>query len=170
MMSQWKICILTVFFIASAKGQVINAELRQRVLQENKVDSLYVFGKWTERSQTETHLKYLGEVSTTDGQILKIVNSVLYWGLSHRATSRILIYNDKNQYVGNYGSLMPVDLPVKLENGWLIFTNVDNLDCDNHLVTKIDFTAGIPKQIFIQCKGLNNGKLQGDFYSFSNEE
>lgn len=170
MMSQLKICILTMSFISSVKGQVINSELRQRVLRANNVDSLYVFGNWTENGQTETHLKYLGEVPTTDGQILKIVNSVGYWGLSHRATSQILIYNVKNQYVGNYGSLMPSDLPVKLENGWLVFTNVDNLDCDNNLITKIDFTAGIPKQIFIKCKGLSDGKLKGDFYSFSTEE
>jgi hypothetical protein len=164
MTTRLTILILTILFTCSVKGQVNDTEIRQQVLEKNSVDSLFIFGKWTESGQTETHLKYLGEVSTTDGRIFKIMNSCWFWGLSHRATSRILIYNDKNQYIGNYGLGMTYDLPDKLENGYLVFTNFDNRDCDKKLITKVNFIKGLPKEIFIKCKG-----EYGDSYYFATE-
>ena len=151
-------------FTGSAKGQVNDHDKRQQVLEKSIVDSLFIFGKWTEGGQTETRLEYLGQVKTAEGQIYRIMNSCWFWGLSHRATSRILIFNDKNQYVGNYGLGMTYDLPDKLENGVLIFTNFDNDDCDKKLITKVDFSKGLPKEIFIKCEGEN-----GDIYTFSTE-
>jgi len=91
-----------MLFVFSAVGQVNNINIRQQVLQKGIIDSVFVFGKWTEESQTETQLKYLGDLTTKAGQTFKIMNSIWLWGLSKRATSRILIFNFKNQYVGNY--------------------------------------------------------------------
>jgi hypothetical protein len=121
-------------------------------------------GKWTEKNQTETHLKYLGQVKTADGRVYKIMNSCSFWGLAHRATSRILIYNDKNQYIGNYSLGMTYDLPDKLENGKLIFTNASNEGCETKLITRVDLTHGLPNVFFIKRKGQS-----GDFYAFSIE-
>jgi len=146
------VSILTVLFALSAKGQINDNDKRQQVLEKGIVDSLFIYGKWTEGGQTETHLKYLGQVTTADGRIFKIMNSCWFWGLSHRATSRILIFNDKNEYVGNYELAMTCDLPDKLENGKLIFANNDNEDCDKKLITKINFTKVLPKEIVIKCK------------------
>lgn len=101
---------------------------------------------------------------TSDGRIFKIMDSCWFWGLSHRATSRILIFNGKNQYVGNYCLGMTNDLPDKLDNGILIFTNSDNEGCDKSVVTQVDLTKGLPKHIFLRCEGEN-----GDIYSFSTE-
>ncbi len=145
-------------------GQVSDNFIRQQVLKENIVDSLFVFGKWTIIGGTETHLKYLGQVTTSDGRIFKIMDFCWFWGLSHRATSRILIFNEKNQYVGNYCLGMTNDLPEKLENGILMFTNTDKKDCNKSLVTKVDLTKGLPKHIFLRCEGEN-----GDLYNFSTE-
>lgn len=151
-------------FIQSAKGQLNDFEKRELVLKNEIVDSLYIFGKWSENGQTETHLKYLGKVTTSDGRIFKIMNSSWFWGLSHRATSRILIFNDQNEYIGNYVLGMINDLPDKLENGKLIFTNFDNNNCDKKLVSKVSLLNGLPKEIFIKCK-----EEFGDTYPFSNE-
>lgn len=158
------ILILISSLAKTAMGQVNDNSIRQQVLKENIVDSLFVFGRWTVNGDTETHLKYLGQVMTSNGQIFKIMNSCWFWGLSHRATSRILVFNGKNQYVGNYCLGMTNDLPDKLENGILIFTNTDNEGCDKSLVTKVDLTKGLPKHIFLRCEGEN-----GDLYSFSTE-
>jgi hypothetical protein len=130
------------------------------VLKKGIVNKLFVFGKWTEQGGTETHLKYLGEITTKDGRTFKVMNYCWFWGLSKRATSRILVYNGRNQYVGNYGLTMTYDLPDKLQDGKLIFTNKDNEDCDRSLVTRLDLNHGLPKEFFLKCKGDH-----GDIYT-----
>ncbi len=62
-------------------------------------------------------------------------------------------FNGKNQYMGNYVLGMTYDLPDRLENGYLVFTNTDNQDCDQKLITRVNFTKGLPSEIFIKCKG-----------------
>jgi hypothetical protein len=136
-----------------ANGQTNDRDIRQKVLKKALVNKLNKFGKWTEKGGTETHLRYLGQVTTKDGRTFKIMNYSWFWGLSHRATSRILIFNVKNQYVGNYGLTMTYDLPDKLENGKLIFTNNGNKDCDKHLITRLDLRRGLPRKFFLNCKG-----------------
>jgi len=155
---------LTLIFAVYSNAQVNDQARRQKVLQKAIVDSLFVFGKWTEKGGTETHLKYLGQVTTKHGQTFKILNSSWFWGLSHRATSRILVFNDKNKYVGNYPLTLTTDLPTKMENGKLIFKNTDE-SCDKNLVTIVDFKNGLPRQFFRKCKG-----KYGDIYSFDTEE
>jgi hypothetical protein len=85
------------------------------------------------------------------------------WGLSNRATSRILVFNSRNQYVGNYYLTTSSHLPQKLEGGKLIFKNTGK-DCDKKLQTIVNLKNGLPKQFFRKC----NGKY-GDIYSFDNE-
>ncbi len=93
------------------------------------------------------------------------MTSVWYWGLAHRATSNILVFNKNNVYVGNYPLTMTYDIPDEIVDGKLIFKNDDNPDCDKSVTTIIDLTQGIPKTIFIKCKGND-----GDLYSFSHEQ
>ena len=135
-------------------------KIRKEVLEKGIIDSVFVFGKWTKDGRTETHLKYLGQLITQKGQTFRIITSSWFWGLSHRATSRILIFNDRNQYVGNYYVTMTTDLPTKMESGRLIFRNT-NEDCDKNLVTTVNLKNGLPKQFFRKCKG-----QLGDIYSF----
>ena len=75
------------------------------------------------------------------------MNSIWTSGISCRATSRILIFNDQNQYIGNYYLLDSCDLPTELKNGCLIFDNVSE-GCDRKIKTTINFKKGIPKSIF----------------------
>jgi hypothetical protein len=149
--------------IFSASGQDTDQNIRLQVLQKGIIDSTFIFGKWTEGGNTETHLTYLGQVTTKSGQTFKIVNSIWFWGLSHRATSRILIFNSMNQYIGNYYLTTAYDLPSNLVDGKLIFKNTDK-DCDNKLTTIVNLKNGIPRQFFRKCKGAS-----GDIYSFSSD-
>jgi hypothetical protein len=155
---------ITLFLLAvlsAAQAQVNDDAIRQRVLEKSIIDSTFVFGRWTADGGTETHLKYLGEVKTNSDKILKVMNSVWLWGLSQHATNRLLIFNEKNQYVGEYYISTTDDMPTRLRNGMLIFENID-LDCDEKLVTEIDLKKGLPAQFFRKCKG-----PFGDLYSFN---
>lgn len=146
-----------------ASGQVNDGLFRQRVLQKAIIDSNFIFGKWTENGGTETLLKYLGEVTTKHGQTFKILNSMWFWGLSHRATSRILIFTGDNQYVGNYYLRVTSDLPTKMKNGNLIFKNTDE-DCDKKLTTIVNLKNGLPKQFFRKCN-----EKYGDTFTFESD-
>ena len=150
-----------LLFPIVVKSQVNDDLIRQRVLQIGIVDSEFIFGKWNENGATETHLKYLGQITTKRGKSFKIMNSVWLWGLSCRATSRILIFDYQNRYVGEYYVGMTYDLPNKLSSSKLIFTNTKREDCDKKLVTIVNLQMGLPKQFFLKCKG-----DFGDIYTF----
>ena len=154
--------LLFVFFIS--RGQTNDNAIRQKVLKNNIVNKTFIFGKWTEKGGTETYLTYLGKVKTKDGKTYKIMNSIWYWGLSHRATSRILIFNQDNTYYGNYGLGMTYEIPDKLENGKLFFTYDKKDNCDCKAKTEINLNNGLPKEIFIKCN------KSGDFYSLDIEK
>ena len=158
--STFLILTLTFFITICSNGQVNDQKNRQQVLEKGIVDSLFIFGKWTEHGGTETHLKYLGQVTTKKSHTFKVVISTWIWGLSHRATSKILIFNDKNQYMGEYNVSTTYDLPTKLQNGNLIFKNAED-DCDKNLLTVVNLNNGLPKEFFRKCKG-----KFGDVYSF----
>ncbi|WP_343535932.1 hypothetical protein [Flavobacterium mesophilum] len=140
-------------------AQQNDKSIRLKVLYKNKIGKEFVFGKCDEEGKTETHLTYLGHVRTEKGKTYKIMNSTLIWG-AHRATNRILIFNNNNQYLGNYAVTMITDLPTELNNGILIFRNTDP-ECDKKAASKINFKKGLPKEFFRECK---NG--YGDSYGF----
>ncbi|MCD1118082.1 hypothetical protein [Chryseobacterium turcicum] len=140
-------------------AQINDDNIRLKTLQKSNIGKKYIYGKWNEKGGTETHLTYLGNVVSKKG-IYKIMNSTWLWGLSRRATNRILIFNNLNQYIGEYSVIMMSDLPQKFRHGILIFKNKNN-DCDRRVSSKINFKNGIPKQFFRECK---NGS--GDLYEF----
>ncbi len=137
--------------VALANGQSNDLLIRRQVLVKANVDSNFIFGKWSENAGTETHLKYLGKVTTKHGKTFKVVNSKWYWGLSRRATSRILIFAGDNRYVGNYYVTVTSDLPTKMQNGNLIFENIEG-GCDSALTTIVDLKNGLPNRFFRKCQ------------------
>ncbi len=54
-----------------------------------------------------------------------------------------------------------VGAALRLTNGQLMFTNTEKGDCDKNLVTTIDLNIGLPKRLFLKCKGES-----GDIYRF----
>jgi hypothetical protein len=151
----------TLTFAVCSTAQVNDQAIRQNVLKKAIVDSSFIYGKWTENGGTETHLKYLGQVRTKHGQTFKILNSTLFWGLSQRATSRILVFNNKNKYIGSYYVSMTTDLPTKMVNGRLVFINTANA-CDETLTTIVNMKNGLPKQFFRKCSGEYGDNLSFD--------
>ncbi|MBE8725489.1 hypothetical protein [Flavobacterium hungaricum] len=169
-----KTIFLKLFFILLfgmpkiGTAQTKDEDIRLKVLRKNSIGKEFVFGKWDERKWdkiegTETHLTYLGSVKTQKGKTYKIMNSVWIWGLSCRATNRILIFNGKNQYIGNYYVTTETNLPTELKNGILIFRNTDP-ECNKRIISKVSLKNGLPITIFTECK---NG--YGDSFTFEGD-
>lgn len=143
---KFKIILLLLLFSKLSFGQIDDSKFRSTVLKKNIIGKEFSFGECDQKGGHETTLIYLGSVKTKKGKIFKIMNSIWTSGMSCRATSRILIFNAQNQYIGNYYMFDSCDLPTKLENGFLIFKNGDG--CDRKIKTKINFNIGIPKSMF----------------------
>ena len=144
-------------------GQVNDDSIRKVVLNNNITDSLYVFGKWEEIEGTETHLRYLGTIKSPAGEF-KILTSSWFWGLSKKATNRVLVFDEKNNYIGNYYVGMTYDLPEKIENNQIVFLHSNSDDCNKETITRLSFENGIPDEFFLECK---DG--YGEIYSFEKE-
>lgn len=157
------ISLILLFGSLNLFGQVNDDSIRQVVLNNNVTDSLYVFGQWNETDGTETHLRYLGTIKSPEGGY-KIMTSSWFWGLSKRATSRILVFNEKNEYIGNYYVGMTYDLPEKIDNNQIVFLHSKTDECDKERITRLSFENGIPKEFFLECK---DG--YGDIYTFDKE-
>jgi hypothetical protein len=145
-------------------GQVNPNKNRLVVLNYNNVGKEYSFNKLKKNNCDSTVIIYLGNIQASDGRVFKILISKWYWGTTPRATSRIVVYNARNQYLGNYHVTMTTDLPSKIEGNALVFMNKDRKDCDHMLVSIVSFYNGLPSQFFLRC----NGK-SGDIYSFDVE-
>jgi len=160
---------LLIFFLSTISnlfGQIAFQKKVQKVLTTNKIDKPYSFDESSKKDgYNETILTYLGTVNSGSGRIFKVITYKSIWGPNYHTSGRIYIFNDKNKYVGQYHLGDALDLPIKLQNGSLIFTNVDNPNCDKKLITTISFKKGLPKNIFIKCKG-----KYGDLYSFSSAD
>ena len=149
------IIIILIFTSELIIAQTNDGIIRNEVLQKNEIGKTLTYGKWTENGGTETELTYLGTLKE-----YKILNSSWIWGMSKRATNRILIFNSNNEYIGNYYVTTKCDLPNRIENNILIFKRSNCENCDN-IETKIEFKSEIPMEIYINCK-----VKYGDLYSF----
>jgi len=144
--------ILTFGTLSYSLGQVTEENMRETVLKKGIRDSLFIFDFSRPNNHNETQLKYLGTLKSKDGRAFKIMTYCWIWGLSQRATNRILIYNQNDKYLGNYKLDMRYELPVKIEKNQLLF-KVD----ENAQPQRISFSNGLPKQIMIEG---------GDLYLF----
>ena len=159
-MPKFKNTILLTFFLTFgvmqySLGQVTDDNIRHVVLSKGIRDSLFIFDFSRPNDHNETQLKYLGTLKSKDGRIFKIMTYCWIWGLSKRATSRILIYNNNDKFLGNYKLNMRNELPVKIEKNQLFF-NVE----ENARPQRISFSKGLPKRIMIEG---------GDLYVFQGD-
>ena len=160
--NRWQLLALLFLLscLTNCYAQLNDDSIRTLVLCRAKTGKEYVF---KHSNETTTYLKYLGAIKTKKGISFKVLNSVWIWGLSHRATNRLLIYNNCNQYIGQYAVTIISDLPDFIKNDQLIFINSED-NCDPKLITRVDLSRGLPKHFFLKCKGNT-----GDIYTFSNE-
>ncbi|CAM3627966.1 hypothetical protein [Flavobacterium chungbukense] len=160
--------IIKLFFVLLTMGvselgyaQVNDENIRLEVLRKNRIGKEYVFGKWNDKGGTETSLTYLGILKTNKGRTYKIMNYIWTWGMSCRSTSRILVFNGKNQYLGNYYAPRESNLPKEIKDRILIFANKDH-ECDKKIISKISFKNGLPKEIYVACKNVYGDNLVFD--------
>jgi len=155
--------ILALFLVSNiCYGQVNHKKVFQLALEHDEVGKEISFSQTKGEYCDSLVLVYLGDIRTKKGQHLKILTSRWYWGISKRGTSRIIVFNQKNQYLGDYYLTMTYEVPDKIEGASLVFINKKGNDCTPNLVTKVSFQNGIPKSFFLKCKG-----QYGDIYSFA---
>jgi hypothetical protein len=135
-------------------SQVNPFKAYKTVLQHAEVGKEYSFDKSRKVDLDSLVVVYLGKIVTTKGRVLKFLTSRWYWGSVPRATSRIIVFNEKNQYLGDYYLSMTYDVPAKIEDRSLVFiSNKNSSNCSPGFVTRISFKNGIPKQFFVKCNG-----------------
>ncbi|NEU06986.1 hypothetical protein GZH53_01565 [Flavihumibacter sp. R14] len=134
------------------KEIMTDSHLRNLVLARNIRDSVFVFDFSEPGFHNETQLRYLGTLESTGGRIFRVLSSSWIWGQSRRATNRVLIYSEDNQYLGEYHVAIKDELPKGIENNELLFI-VPGDDQINSMETRISFANGVPKQISIEGGG-----------------
>ncbi len=147
-----KIILIAILFLLTLNVSAqVYTKNRLWVIEQNKIGKTYLLKN---PDSTVTYLKYLGIIHDVKNKKYKVLTSIWIWGLSKRATNRILIYNIKNKYIGQYAVTMTYDLPEKIINNKLAFLNADAIEksvCNS--TTYIDFSHGPPKKIFVDCNG-----------------
>jgi hypothetical protein len=105
--------------------------------------------------------------------VYKVVRSIWIWPVAetYRATTRLLIFDSSNKYLGEYFLESTAHAPDTIMKNSLVFRNTkshwrDGDECDPKLVTRISFDNGLPKEFFRKCSKDKNGKAWGDFYVF----
>lgn len=148
------------FFQVISFGQ---AKILKSVLKKNDIGKVYSFDSSTKKDGFDKiFIRYLGRIKMSEGKEINVLSWSRIWGKNRHTSGTIYIYDNVNKCIGKYTLGSSLDLPAKIENKILIFKNKNKSNCDSTLVTKIDFSKGIPKDIFIKCKGSS-----GDIYSFS---
>ncbi|MBJ6368640.1 hypothetical protein [Snuella sedimenti] len=151
---------IVLLFCSAAFGQLQDEEIRQTVLLRNIKEQCFVFGKWSTSGDTETHLTYLGNITTKTNEVFKIMTSSWYWGPTKKVTNLILVFNNKNKLLGNYYLNTECELPNIIESNKLIFKPSECTDC-TYAISKVDFYEGIPDNFYLGCK-----RGRGNVYSF----
>jgi hypothetical protein len=136
----------------SLAAQTNHSKSFQFVLEDGKIGKEYIFEGNAKNQPDSLVLIYLGEIKADGGKGVKFLTSRWFWGSSQRATSRIIVFNNKNQYLGDYYLNMTSDIPDKITGGALVFVNSPENKCDPSLKTRISFKKGIPKRLFVRCK------------------
>ncbi len=144
--------LIAFLFIAPlVKAQLPQESLWKEVVEKGIKDSLFVFGKWDDQKrEDELRLKYLGQFKTKDGRVLKLLTSTWLWG-SGRATNRILFYNEKNQYVGQYTVDLTWELPVRMRGSIIYFSNESSKCSCSRKRKEVNLFYGLPRLLETGC-------------------
>jgi len=149
--------LFTLLFSIASYSQQNETLLREKVLKKGIINKTFTFGKWDEKGDDELKLTYLG-ILKNESESYKIITSLWIWGTSKRATSRILVYNSKNKFIGDYYLTMIYELPKYIKNNKLFF-DINDTNCKGK--TEISFGKGIPEHLIINCN--QSTMLIGEF-------
>ena len=157
-----KVIIATIQFLVclSAYGQ---NDIIKEVLEKNLAGKEFYFDSSTTKDGLDKiYIKFLGEIKTFAGRKYKILTWKRVWGSNKHTTGVVFVFSSKNEFVGKYYLGSSFELPDKIEDSNLIFTNKGKPDCETNLITKVSFCKGLPKEFFLKCKG-----EYGDVYTLS---
>lgn len=140
-------------------GQVNHQRAFQLALQRDNIGKEYSFSQTKVENHDSLVLVYPGKITTANGRILKILTSRWYWGLAPRATTRIIIFNDENQYLGDYHLTMTYEVPDKIEKTSLVFVIDKGKESTYKPTTKVNFKRGIPRQFFVETEDSGAGDV-----------
>jgi hypothetical protein len=113
----------------------------------------FVFDNSTkEYPNVKDHLKYLGQLTSSTGEIFNIVLWSTIWGRNNHTINFIYVYDEKRRYKGKYKYLLREELPLRIEKNKLVYYSITpNGDVDKKHFYKIGFEKGIPLNICISC-------------------
>jgi hypothetical protein len=131
-------------------------KLRLEVLQANSIGKDFEYDLTGQEGCSKTKLTYLGIISTSKNKKYKLLNSFFVTGYSCRGISRLVVYDDKNNYLGNYYFEGP--LPSSIDKNEIVFKKGIR-DCNNVKEVKISFNTGLPKSFNVCGETLT---FQGD--------
>jgi len=86
-------------------------QLRLKVIKDSIIGKKYYYDFTKVADCNKSCIRYLGQIKTNKGIVYKILTCFYVHEPSCRGTSRIVIYDIKNNYTGNYNVSMPSDLP-----------------------------------------------------------
>lgn len=169
--NKYIIIFFAIFILSCKNNSSINLKnsdsfyekCRKLVLSENIKGQEYFF-RIKKKEIDEFKITYLGDIKTKNGDTLRFLNAVNYYGNyddAKHAKGYVFIYNTKGNYLGCYYVGGELGVPSTIEGTTLVFS-YNNENCNQ--TTRISFIDSIPQQIFIKCT-----EKGGDFYSFTKE-
>lgn len=135
------------------------------VLKKNKPGFEMIFRKKTKEYVFKQRVTYLGNITTSNGVVLKFVSSVnyTYYSDNIRCFSQLRIYNSNNYEIGAYFFFCYEAISSYIEKSNVVLTN-PTPNCN--VKSRIDFYNGIPSMISVHCAEINN-ELDGEGFPFS---
>jgi hypothetical protein len=121
-------------------------------LRQEAVDSNVIF--WDDSTFCRELFKYIGIIGNPKKPKYYIVNFVTIWGIHcHRGTSRLLLFNGNNKFLGEFTGIYPE--PLNIFNYTLYF------NCDSIYGNKIDFrNENSFKEVLIDGQPYQFGKVK----------
>lgn len=123
---------------------------RIEVLRAGVIGQANYFDFTDNDSCNKTCIKYLGQVRTSKNRTYEVLTCFNVSGTSCRGSSRIVVYNSDNEYLGNYWVPLPSYLPDTIIDNSLAFS-IPDPDCVNRTASTISFKNGLPRIITIHC-------------------
>ncbi|ACU60505.1 hypothetical protein [Chitinophaga pinensis] len=152
------VCSLIQIFLTACSQ---NTDYPKQVVEKGEVGKQFEYEIKGDPDRTRYRMTYIGSIKTKSDTTLKFLNLInITGGFDSRKahyTGAVLLYDQHNNYLGDYAVQDTLSLPVRVEGTTLVFSGQQ--DCN--AITKIDFSNEIPKEIFIKCVGDS-----GDFYPF----
>ena len=160
-----KVILIIVFFTLGfsrtsvVQGQAPNEWLK--VLRAGRINKEFIFDNPKDGVADKAWLKYLGVVSSKKGARYKVLSFISVHGISFRGTTKVLIFDTDNKYLGCYFLGMTCEAPDSIRNNAIVFTGKKECNCDPGRETLLNFKNGLPEKFFLPCRG-----EMGDLYYF----